>query len=330
MHDDLGDLMKSSDPARTPANAPLDGRALFDLGEILADRPARRLKHPSQRVRWFLIPAAALAVIALVFLQILPSNHRPGDSAMAATPPLLQPSTTHESFADAMDKAIAQLSDQPNPVLEPERHAKFEAWYLDTDFDKHEVPTSYVSPQEQTTIWNSDLSGSLTIRAGRSTHYSDDVPASTTPPAQGTVLQADVFEAGDMGISNPAVPPTTSVEMLSYLQAATGKGADATSSDLLDSVTSLLSEWTLPSRSESAVLEALKSFGELKLAGSVTDRLGRNGYAFSAVDSGQHFERLIVISTSTGRILSTEKIYIGGLKDLSIPSPSVVSYTAWK
>lgn len=332
MFDEIGELLRSSDPARTHINAPIDARALFDLEEITADRPARvgTFKRARRQARWFLAPALALAVIALVILQILPTSHRAADSAMAATPPLLKSSPIYESFTDAMDKAIAQLSSHPLSATEPQRRARFEAWYLNTDFDKHDIPSSYVSPQETALDWSADLSGSLTVTAGRSTRFTDSRAPAPTPPARGTLLQSDVFKAGEMGISNPLLPPSDSTEMLHYLQAATGKGSDATNSDLLDALTTLLNEWTLPADRQIAVLQALKSVGRFTEMGRVTDRLGRHGTAFVTTDEGHNFQRLIVISESTGKILSTEKVYLGGLKDLKIGSPSVVTYTAWK
>lgn len=332
MFDELGALMRSSDPARTPIDAPIDARALLDLEEITAGRPTRvgTFKRARRGARWFVVPALALAVIALVILQILPTSHRPADSAVAATPPLLKASPSYESFTDAMDKAIAQLSSYPLDGTEPQRSARFEAWYLNTDFDKHDMPSSDVSPQEISLDWSADLSGTLTVTAGTSIRSTDIHVSDSTPAARGTILQSDIFKAGEMGISNPVLPPADPTEMLRYLQAATGKGSDATNSDLLDAVTTILNEWTLSGDRQIAVLQALKSVGHFTEMGTVTDRLGRRGNAFATTDEGHNFQRLVVISTSTGKILSTEKIYLGGLKDLKIDSPSVVTYTAWK
>jgi hypothetical protein len=332
MLDEIGELIRSFDPARTQIDAQIDARALIDLEHIVADRSARGriLKRARRHARWFLTPAIAVAVVALVVLQVLPTNQTPANSAMAATPPLLKSSPTHESVTDAIDKAIAQLRTYSQTITEPQRQARFESWYLNTDFDAHNVPTSYVSPQETILAWGPDLSGSLTVTAGKSTRSIDRRPLGPTPPLPGTVLQSDLFKSGEMGIVNQQLPPPGSPEILSYLQAATGKGSEATTSDLLDAITTLLNEWTLSADRQIAVLQVLKSVGHFAEIESVTDRLGRHGTAFVTIDEGHNFQRIVVISTSTGTILSTEKIYLGGLKDLKIDTPSVVTYTAWK
>lgn len=133
---------------------------------------------------------------------------------MAATPPLLDSSPTYESVKDAMDKAIAQLGTHPPTLTEPQRRARFEAWYLNTDFDKHEISSSYVSPQEIALEWGADSPRSLTVTAGKSTRFADGRPLDPTPPARGKILQSDVFKSGEMRISTPLLPPSDSTEML--------------------------------------------------------------------------------------------------------------------
>jgi hypothetical protein len=134
-----------------------------------------------------------------------------------------------------------------------------------------------------------------------------------------------------MGIRFVESPPFSSQEMAAYLANAAGIADMTDPVQVLDSITSLLSEWTLTPMQEAAILKTLSGTNGLEQLGTVSDRLGRPGIAFRAASpTDTHYVDVLVLSRQTGSILSIEKVYLGGVAELKLSAPAVVAYTAWK
>ena len=207
---------------------------------------------------------------------------------------------------------------------------------MDTDVDKQGNSKSfYVAPREQTVVWQSDLSGTVTVIAGEPyrspTGASGSIPSSSRPQAAGTVLSHDEFAAGQMGIRFATPPPLSSQEMAEYLVKTAGITDASDPIQVLDSINSLLSEWTLTPVQEASALEILAKMRGIEELGAVSDRLGRPGIAFRATSpTDRHYADIFVLGRQSGSILSIEKVYLGGIAELKLSVPAVVLYTAWK
>lgn len=330
MDDDLARLMRRTDPARTLVDDRTEADIQSELRRIIAPRAAAHQPAPRTRWPWIALPTVAASVIALAVLFQMWNPF--GQTATAATPPLLALSPTSLSVGDAMDQALAQLG--ATSTWETERRASLEGWYLQTEIDTQGRSASIITPQEQELVWNEDLSGTITLTAGRSylsTEGLPSAPSDTSAPAAGTVLSREVFPAGQMPVLFQSPPPSSPAEMKQYLATTTGIEVDSDAVAYLRAVRILMSEWTLSPTQQAAILSTLVDLDGIELAGGVTDRLGRAGIAFrvSSPDSPQ-FENLFIISRDTGSILALETIYLGGLPELALPTPSVIDYTAWK
>jgi len=337
-NDDMERLLLNSDPARTPLDAPLSWRALDDLDRITEGRVSGDERVPApprrHRARWIALSSIAfLILVSLVAVQTFAPRGGSGGSVEAASPRPLRPTGTPVPFGEAMQNAVAQLERADTSTAEPKRASHFEAWYADTDVDGSGNATSLVSPREQRVRWNADLSGSLLVTAGVA--YHPDRPnaiAAATPIAPGTVIRDEKFSAGRMGILYDELPPTDAAAMRDYLVLHSGLADSTDPVHMLDAVAELLGEWTLPPKQESAILLMLASMSGIESLGYVDDRLGRAGLAFRATSPAPDaaFESVLVVSADSGRILSLETVYLGGLDDLDAAPGSVVRYVAWK
>ena len=327
MDEDLAELMRRTDPARTRLGVRAESEIQAELLRITGSGISTRTRT---RWPWIAMPAVAAAVVTLV---VLVQTWNPfGQPATAATPPLLALSQTSLTVGEAMDQALAQL--RAMSTGETGRHASLEGWYLQTEIDTQGRSTSVITPQEQELVWNEDLSGRIILTAGRSYRPTDGLPSaasSAAAPAPGTVLSSEVFPAGQMPVLFQSLPPSSSVEMKQYLATTIGIDSDSDGVAYLRAVRILMSEWTLSPIQQAAILSTLVDLDGLEIAGEVTDRLGRAGIAFRvASPESPQFENLLIISRDTGTILALETIYLGGLPELALPTPSVIDYTAWK
>ena len=335
--DDLARLIRAADPARTPLTGALDERAENDLVRITGAPVRSREIATTLRARPVFIALPSAVALLLVVVLILQGWNLFGattanKAAAVATPPLLASTPSPYTFGEVMRQAVGHLRDSQTESSAPGRHASYATWNLNVDVDFRDAPSSFISPEDVVMSWNADLSGMWIRKVGKS--IATDTPPGPNealPPHVGTVLRSDQFAAGEMGILNPTTPPTTREGALRYLQIVAGDH-NVDPVDLVDAVQSVLNEWTLTSQQEAAMLSALKGLDGFTTWGGVTDRLGREGIAILARSkSNTHFESLLIISPSTGRVLSIETIYLGGINDLrKLPIPSVVNYTAWR
>lgn len=331
MNDDMAELMRRTDPARTVVDERTESEIRSELRRITQQPPAV-LHGPRSRTRWpwLAVPAVAASVVALaVLVQMWNPFVQP---VSAATPPLLVLSQSSLSVGEAVEQAVARLT--ATGAREAERRASLEGWYLQTEIDPQGTSTSVITPQDIELVWNEDLSGTITVTAGQSYLPTDGSPTappdlSASPP--GTVLSSDVFPAGQMPVLFQTPPPASADEMKQYLATTTGIETDSDAVAYVDAIRMLLSEWTLSPGQQAAILSTLVDLDGIEVAGEVTDRLDRPGIAFRATSPTRpQFEYLLIVSLETGGILALEVIYLGGLSELVLPTPSVIEYTAWK
>jgi hypothetical protein len=333
---DLERLMRAADPARTPADAPLTLRAEADLARITAGRESARpdIRRPWTR-RWFAIPAVAFLVLMIfAVVNVLPIDGQV-DRAEAGTPPILTPKGESVPTGEAMAKAIRQLGEATRASDIPRRESEFQAWYVNTEVGAPGESSSTVSPRNTEIHWKEDLSGSQLITVGRPFSAVDgttEVPLEAAAGKEGDVVRDESFSRGRLVVSFRDPAPVDPVAMRDYL-VENGGVVDATDPvELLDAVAELMNFWTLTPAQHSAILQMLSTMPGVESYGNVEDRLGRAGFAFrlTSPEPDAHFYSLLVVDAETGRILSLETIYLGGIAELSIAPPAVIRYLAWR
>ena len=331
--DDLARRIRAADPASAPLDYGSSPHGIQIRDRILAKAaPAtepRRLKQ--RRIRfvsgWSLAAATALVFVLVATITLLQPR-----TAYAITPPPLDLASNDATVADVIDGCIAKL-DNSASAEEPSRSASYEGWYLQVTIEGDNTVAPVIVPEEQTVEWTADLSGTATTTAGEAYTVQDGnvIPPATDVPAEGDVLQNVTYEEGTMPVVFSDSPPSDLNGMRTYL--ATVFGIDESSDDTayIDAIRALLNEWTLTNAQYALLLQLVEQLDGVSVAGDVTDRLGRAGTALRiAPPDGQYYERLLILSQGTGRIIGMESVYIGGSPDIDLPTSSVVEYVAWK
>jgi len=322
---DLDDELRSANPLTIRRSSPLSPRAERELAELLA-APV----EPAVASRRWTFPAigfaaaASIAVIAAVVFAVT-NIGQPGP-ASAAAPPILE--TT--PLGDDLDDVLAQLADraraQPIPSTSTQT-IRMEAWSAQIEAD---APTSsyYVQPEEIEKSWAPDRSGSWKSWAGE-IRYGQPAPGEQ-PLEPGTILRDDHYEPGQFTLFYRDAPPDDAVELEAYLRTAGGLGNEPEAADFFAAIEGMRYERTLTGPQTAAALDLLAGLPDVTLAGTVTDRLGREGIVIQTERASGTHRILLIFSPETGLLLSCESIYLGGIPDFALEFPTVINYYAWK
>lgn len=287
---------------------------------ILADAPA---PEPHRGRRHMAIYASVAAVVvALVVLIVTVAVPRP---SFAVTPPLLPFGSTTATSSEVLSAMAATLHDSPGPT--PVIQAiRVQMWSLNV-VDAGDLPTIVV-PEEVELMRASDGTRDVTVTAGVAYDGGGRPVEGGGAPRPGTVLRTEHQGAGEYPYQFPDPPPASVPEMRDYLATFAGIPDAASADAYLVAIPQLLMEWQLAPQQESALVGVLAELPDIEVAGTVTDRLGRDGVAITAPAAADHRHTLI-LSAETGQILSFETLYVGHDRT-DIPSPAVIAYYAWE
>lgn len=330
MTDSLERDLRAANPLRSRRTDPLSARAEADLASILSGDAAPaaavtplRPKRRAARFAWALAAVAALTAATVITVTTLSVNTPPS----VAAPPALDATPIDEPL-DAVIDRLASLAEEHIPAGSSlEQVLDYEAWYSDVTITPTET-THYVQPVEIRQVRHADLSGTFTTTAGRIRWGTPPPDGSAHEP--GSIISEDTFAAGEFPTIYPTPPPTDAAEMRDYFAVANWD-PDATSGEWFAAIESLAYDWKLDGPQTAAVLEFISTLPGVEVAGYVTDRLGRDGIAITTTTRlDGAFTDTLIFDSSTGRLLSSEQVYRGGLKQLDIPYPTVFSYVAWK
>lgn len=325
--EELERLLREADPARTPLTAELSPDQLALRDRIMAT-PApvatgRLRAHPS----FFLLPMAAVMVLALVVVGVLAL---PGHRAEAALTPPPIPLTNSENMTleEVVAMATEQLASEAGPATS--RRTKTTGWYIQiTELAEGERSVA-ISPQVTTTSWEPDGSGTVRMVAG-TPFWADGstaaIPESAAPPP-GAELMSSVYAPGEMAV--PPVEPAgdTPDAMLAVLRGL-GMPEVHDAGDMLDFIGSAMQWWTFDNAQHSALIRLLFEQSNARVLGTGVDRAGREVVGITA-ESAAHpdIRTTLLISAQTGRIVGTESTRTA--PDGDIPEGAVVAYTMWE
>lgn len=329
--DEIERRVRAARPVSGHRNLPLSDRAKRELADVLLTgtprQPLRKRRRPRRRA--FLL--AAMATIAAVIVggvgltSLLGSQH-----VYAATPALLKVSAMHQTAQDLLTTLGDQLIAKQD---RPQRNGftiKVQAWTLQVN-DDGKATSTVIVPEEYAIAVSRDGSRRQRVTSAGPQNSDGSSASSDAGPPPGHLLWEESWKPGDYKplFADPA--PLDAAKYEKYFGAVIGTGnLPNAAAAAIQEVTDLLLEQKLSSRQEGALLQYLAGLPDLKTAGEVTDRLGRDGIAFTAKNPDRpEYESQIIVSPESGRILATETIYTGHTRT-DIASPSVVGYYAWK
>ncbi len=318
------------EPSVSEPDLELDRRALADLHKITATRsaansPFRRWLRPR-----FLVPALALLLVAAIAVA-QPWNLLNPVQTSLTTPVMLAVDKTSEKTTDAVSDFVSKLDAAAAETI-PQRAALFEGWFIQVKRDGS-AGSAPIIPETTSISWAPDLSGTITVTA-KGARAPDGSPLSPAPransPQAGTVLRSEAYPPGTMPVSFRDTPPSTPESMRVYLTDNDTIKDENDPTAYVDAAVALLGEWTLTPSQHSSILRLLETFEGFSLAGDVTDRAGRQGTAFRVTSpTDSHYDRLVILGASSGRIIEVDTIYTGGIAELDIAAPAVVNYVMW-
>jgi hypothetical protein len=296
--------------------------------DLRAARRRRRLGVPG----WSIITTATAAIVAVVAIMV--SMLAAPTPSYAATPPLLRIEAAQagrEDAAQLLDDLAGQLraSNEPDPAPPGQpQQIDLQTWSLVTTVgaEGEHVQPPYVAPENMTLTRYPDGAWSQVVVAG--TPYDAEGKPADDPhaPEPGSELWRIDEAAGEHTFLFPDPLPDDPSE-LRQLMLDVGFADESSPNEWLSLTTALLMERVLRPSEEAAVLQVLADL-DLELAGTTTDRLGREAYVFETPPSDVDLVDRLLVSPS-GHILATETVWVGHDRT-DIPSPSVVSYYAWE
>jgi hypothetical protein len=295
--------------------------------DVRAARRGSRFRPPA----WSILATAAAASVAIIAVTVsLVMTPAP---SFAATPPMLEISQTETTDAASLLASMSEelrASDASAPDASPDQpqHIDVQTWGLVTTVgeDGEEVLPPYVAPENNAITRYPDGSWSQVVTAGTPYDTQGDPVVDPTLPAPGTELWRADEKAGEHYYMFPSPIPEDGAELAQVMRDI-GFADETSPNEWLSLVNVLLMEQVLSPAEEAAVLDVLATL-DLELAGTTTDRLGREAYVFETPPSDVDLVDRVLISPS-GHILAMETVYVGDDRT-DIPSPAVVSYYAWE
>ncbi|WP_433796941.1 CU044_5270 family protein [Actinoplanes sp. CA-252034] len=315
-------LLGPADPTDgRPLTAPHDRRA--DLDRILATSPPRPARPVARRL---VAAAASLALLGVAGLQFAPQP-RP---AFAATPALLQFSGGDGAASELLVTIADRAAGAPAAARTGDHeHLVVESWGLWTSVDGERV-ASAVIPSRAESWRGPDDSGR------RDTRFED---AQFTSPASewlwraqnlfgdGLDATSEDYPAGRFPAMWAGQPPAGDLDDWLHIAHPRENGPVET----IVAVTDLVRERLLTPATRAAALRVVARLPGLTHDGTVTDRAGRTGAAFSvtSAESGLPTRHTLIVDPGTGVLLGYEQMLTTDAGRLDVRVPAVIGYETY-
>ncbi|WP_407566943.1 CU044_5270 family protein [Polymorphospora sp. A560] len=330
--DEMRQMLGGLDPAR--GGPPVDeGRRARELTSILAtDRRAISVRRPAPRRRVLLVAGAAVAVVAAG--GVLVEMGRESQPAYAATPVVLAygPSATAEPAGTRLRHLadVAALQAAPSRPASTVEYLESANWFLNSATSGQRV-TSAVVP-EQWRSWRTDDDGGRRVVKSLPPTFRSDADRRTWEQQGERINQSETrrdFAAGELRPGWRGEVPADVDALRSWLTA--GGSAREEPVQYLEDVAELAGVRLLNPAQRAAVLRLLADLPGITASGTVTDRAGRNGEAFSITSSfhGLPAQYTIIIDPLSGALLGYEEVLTTTAGKLNVTIPAVTSYRTY-
>ncbi|MDH6625215.1 hypothetical protein M2271_003019 [Streptomyces sp. LBL] len=321
--------MRDIDQALQRLNPVQDGASADNerLNNILAmPRPYVPAARP-RLLRRLSVATVAVAAAAAVAYTVVDPFGTSAQPALAVTPQPLSYHSGSPSAAQVLRDTAARVERRQDdrPAAWKTAHFVWDAWSLSTRIDGTNV-TSAVIPEHRERWQKRDGSA----------HWK----ARTLPPVFQSDSQREVWEkAGSIGAESVVSqgssgsapgqtvtePPTTVAGMRKWL--ANGH-AGITPGLLYEVLPERAQDHVFSPAQRAAVLRVLAETEGVRYQGTVRDRAGRTGQAFSLTDGsgGLPTKRVLIFDPQTGKLLADEEQILGNVGKLQVAPESVIGY----
>ena len=292
--------------------------------------PVVRPRRRARRVLLVAAVAALLLVVGVVSPIDIPGVSSRTAVAYQATPePLVLGDPRSGEAAELLATMASRAATSPTPGSGPYDHLAYEGWYRSTRVDGR-VVTSAVLPQVVEVWIGPDGSGRRISAYGAPTLPSPEHERAWrrngSPGGDGDRRDEPLTPDQPSGWWQGTTLSTDPVQLARQLQHAHPPANGP--AEVLVAISDLHKERVLDGPLRGAVLRVLATVPGLEYRGSVADRRGRVGAAFSLEHDlgGLPTRTTFVIDEATGRLLATEDVLTTTAGMLQVPIPSVSSY----
>lgn len=299
-----------------------------------------RQKPPRRRGRWWPArsrtllfggtAAVAAAVVAAVVLVVAwPSTSAP---VYAATPPSLIYQLDRPESATALLDQLARAAEAAGrPGDGKVEYIHTQSWDLDARIDDRQVTTAVVPLDKQ--IWRKADDAVTTIEKYGTPWFPDATSrrawqADGSPGSDATPRRTE-HPPGRYGLLWTERPPTNPDQLRAWLR---DNHSITDSGGYFTAVVDLLKERVLTGPERAAVLRLLASLPDVDYTGTVTDRAGRPGAAFSTTSAagGLPARHTLILDGTFGRFLAYERTLTTTAGGLNVRIPAVTSYVIFQ
>lgn len=349
----LEDLICRANPTPVEAHRVLDERAEHDLAVIFGRTAALGTRGPRSFHRRTLLLAAGTAAAAAAAGVVLATGPAgPGvptaqstpipEPVLAAAPAMLDPKPIAKDAATVLEEARQKLRTPDGLGYRP-GYFTIHHWEAGIMQNPDNSPAMDVSlPVTVETRREADGSGTRTLTVGQpfSPTRSDVKFRALGWPmdVQPGQSKQETFGPGQFpALPLPQPAPTDDAGMAAYISAYQARSSAMVNEGpqgVFQTIGFFVGYWNLSNAQEHAVLGVVAKLPGLRVLGEVTDRLGRHGIALSVETRDERYgtsSNILVIDSTTGRILATEEDYVQGPPDGRKPDrpvPTVMRYIA--
>lgn len=330
---DVRQMLSDLDPAQgiQPAD---EQRRARDLTRILAsDRSDGAARWATSRRRVVLVAAAA-AVLAVAAGGVAVETLRQPQPAYAATPAVLTygPPTAPEAAGPRLRRLAAVAAAQPaldRPAGTVE-HLESANWFLNSSISGGRT-TSAVVPQ-QWRSWRGDDDAGRMVKKELPPTFRSDADRREWQRRGGRVDSSQEtrdFGAGGFSSRFSGAVPTVAATLRGWLTA--GASTHEAPVQYLEDVAELAGVRLLNPAQRAAVLSLLADLPGITVTGTVTDRAGRVGEAFSITSSahGLPAQYTVIVDPRSGALLGYEAVLTTTAGKLNVTIPAVISYRSY-
>lgn len=279
--------------------------------------PPHQLRRPRRRLVALVL--AGLAAVAVTWPQ----------PSYAATPkPLTYHLRAGVAAADLLQQAAnAATASNPRGAGSVE-FIRTSSWDITGRIDGRKVSTAVVPVNKQ--LWRGPGTTAVTVRQyGQPTFPHQDARTAWehdgSPGANSRPVRTE-HPAGSYGTRWPDRPPTRAESLRSWLGQHDGDGGP-----LLVAIADLLKERVLTGPEAAGIFTLLAGLPDLEYSGTVVDRGGRSGEAFSITSdySGLPTRYTVIVDTNAGAFLAFEQTLTTSAGSYNVRVPAVISYVVF-
>ncbi|MFJ2770845.1 CU044_5270 family protein [Streptomyces sp. NPDC087300] len=292
-------------------------------GRAARPRPVRQVR----RLVWGIEMAGAAAAVALALVLAGPTSA----PAVAAPHPLsLRAGSTPLPLERLADRAADAAAADDAPRLRRGTHVQ--TWNLALE-SKPGAARPITLPEERVTRWKADGSHTELVVASDPRHPGESVVADgdggLRSVSDGKVLSDRTYPPSWGSAPPQSRPPHTPEALRAYLAELGHPDGTPLSGtgELLDAVAAFLGHWTPGAPESAALARILADAQDLRPAGAITDRLGRQGQAY--VYQADGLRRMLILDPATGSVLGLEDTYTKDDPEYGVRAGDVMSYSAW-